>query len=299
MKESLNYNSLDADQVQCRACSHFCKIGPEKTGVCGVRQNLEGKLYLLPYGYAVALNMDPIEKKPLYHFLPGTYTYSFGTLGCNFRCSNCQNYEISQMFGLKGKAEEYGKMEWGYGILPRDMVEGAMRNNCPSISYTYNEPTVFLEYALDTMKIAQENGLKNVWVSNGFMSEEILDLITPYLDAVNIDLKSFEDEFYVKNCGARLEPVLENCKKLAQSGVWMEVTTLIIPTLSDEPEMLKKIAGFIKEELGEEVPWHVSAFSGAMSWKLQHLPSTPAGKVREAEKIGKEAGLKNVYAGNI
>lgn len=295
----MNYKQLDSDWVQCRACSHFCKIKPGQTGICGVRQNLEGKLYSLVYGWAVALHMDPIEKKPLYHFLPGSYTYSFGTLGCNFRCANCQNYEISQIFGLKGRAEEYEKLEWGYGILPEKIVAGAEQNNCPSISYTYNEPTVFLEYALDTMKLARKQGLKNVWVSNGFMSDETLNLVTPYLDAVNIDLKSFEDEFYQKNCGGRSEPVLETCRKLARADVWLEVTTLMIPTLSDDPDMLKNIARFIKEELGEDTPWHISAFSGFMSWKLKDLPDTSVKKIREAEQIGKKAGLKNVYPGNI
>ncbi len=295
----MNYKQLDSGWVQCRACSHFCKIKSGQTGICGVRQNLEGKLYSLVYGWAVALHMDPIEKKPLYHFLPGSYTYSFGTLGCNFRCANCQNYDISQMFNLKGRVEEYEKLEWGYGILPEKIVAGAEQNNCPSISYTYNEPTVFLEYALDTMKLARDKGIKNTWVSNGFMSDETLDLVIPYLDAANIDLKSFDDGFYQKNCGGGLEPVLETCRKLARANVWLEITTLIIPTLSDDPDMLKNIARFIKEELGEDTPWHISAFSGFMSWKLKDLPGTSVKKIREAEQIGREAGLKNVYAGNI
>lgn len=256
-------------------------------------------LNLLTYGKAIALHIDPIEKKPFFHFLPGSYAYSFGTLGCNFRCDNCQNYDISQMFGYKGKVEEYRKFDWGFEMLPEEIVKEAIKNNCKSIAYTYNEPTIFLEYALDTMKLAKEKGLKNVWVSNGYMSREALDSILPWLDAINVDIKSFDDNFYKTNCGARLEPVLENCKYLAQKAVWLEITTLIIPGLSDDEKMLKRIARFIKKELGDFIVWHVSAFSGAISWKLQHLPDTPAKTIKKAHEIGRKEGLKYVYAGNV
>lgn len=299
MKECINYKKINADTLECRTCSHFCKISEGRTGICGIRQNLKGKLYLLVHGRAIAVNIDPVEKKPLFHFMPGSLAYSVGTIGCNFRCDNCQNFDISQMYGLKGRVEEYSRLNWGYDLSPEKIVEEAIDSGCQSIAYTYNEPTIWTEYALDTMKLAHERGLKNVWVSNGFMSDETLDAIIPHLDAINVDIKSFDDEFYQSNCGARVAPVLENCKRLVREGVWTEITTLIIPTLSDSPEMLKEIAGFIKDELGDFVPWHVSAFSGTISWKLQHLPNTPVETVKKAFEIGKNAGLKYVYAGNI
>lgn len=293
------YEKLGNKAVQCLTCSHFCKIQPKRAGICGVRQNMDGKLYALNYGKAVAINIDPIEKKPLFHFLPGSLSYSLATIGCNFRCANCQNYDISQMYGAKGRVEEYGKIYWGEDLSPGKIVQEAIKNKCLSISYTYTEPTIFLEYALDTMKIAQKKGLKNVWVSNDFMSDKTIDMIAPYLDAINVDIKSFDDEFYKSNCGARVQPVLNNCKRLVKEKIWLEVTTLIIPTLSDDEGMLRQIAKFIKSELGDFVPWHISAFSGAISWKLQHLPDTPLSIIQKAYKIGKEEGLKYVYGGNV
>lgn len=294
-----NYKKIGKDKIQCIACNHYCAIKEGRVGTCGVRQNLGGELKLLVYGKAAAVNVDPIEKKPLYHFLPGSKSFSFGTVGCNFRCDNCQNFDISQISGFKGQLEKYKNMRLGYDFPPEEIVKKAVENHCRSIAYTYNEPTIFLEYALDTMKLAREKDLKNVWVSNGFMSPEVLEQILPWLDAVNVDLKSFEDEFYRKHCGAGLDPVLENLKKIAESKTWLEVTTLLIPGLSDDRENLQKIAGFIKNELGEEVPWHISAFSGAISWKLRDYPETSAEKMKEAYQIGFEAGLKYVYAGNI
>jgi pyruvate formate lyase activating enzyme len=270
-----------------------------RNGICGIRQNIKNKLYLLAYGKAIAANIDPIEKKPLFHFLPGSQAYSVGTIGCNFRCGNCQNFDISQMFGHKGKAEEYERLNWGYEMSPEKIVEEALESGCQSIAYTYNEPTIWAEYALDTMKLAKSRGIKNVWVSNGFMSPETLDAIIPYLDAINVDIKSFDDEFYKSNCGARVAPVLENCKKLVRKNVWLEVTTLIIPTLSDDRKMLESIARFIKKELGDYAPWHLSAFSAGISWKLQNLPDTEIETVSSAHEIGKIAGLKYVYAGNV
>ena len=298
MKESILYEKLKGGLVKCKTCSHFCVIAPGKRGICGVRENIDGKLYFLAYGRAIAANIDPVEKKPLYHFLPGTFTFSIATVGCNLRCGNCQNWQISQFpkntKTIRGTIEKSGE-----NLPPKKIVELAKENNYPSISYTYTEPTIFLEYALDTMKLARKAGLKNIWVSNGFMSKETLKLAIPYLDAINIDIKSFDDKFYRENCGARLEPVLENCREIVKKKIWLEITTLIIPTLSDDEKMLKKIAGFIKNELGDFVPWHVSAFSGAISWKLQHLPETPVEKVRKAHEIGKKVGLKYVYTGNI
>ncbi|MDI6778145.1 MAG: AmmeMemoRadiSam system radical SAM enzyme [Patescibacteria group bacterium] len=298
MKESVLYEKLKNKAVKCKTCSHFCVIVPGKRGICGVRENIEGKLYFLTYGRAIAANIDPVEKKPLYHFLPGTFTFSIATVGCNLRCGNCQNWDISQFSKRPEVTREMIKTS-GENFPPEKIVELAKENNCPSISYTYTEPTIYLEYALDTMKLARYAGLKNIWVSNGFMSKETLKLVIPYLDAMNIDIKSFDDKFYRQNCGARLAPVLENCKEVVKNKIWLETTTLLIPTLSDEEKMLEKIAHFIKNELGDFVPWHVSAFSGAISWKLQHIPGTPVEKVRKACEIGKSAGLKHVYTGNI
>lgn len=298
MKEVLLYKKLKDKKVQCQTCSHFCTISPGKRGICGVRENRDGKLYLLVYGRAIACHIDPIEKKPFFHFLPGSVSLSVATVGCNFRCLNCQNYDISQAPKDPGiKSEEIQKM--GSDLPPEEIVEQALESKCPSISYTYTEPTIFLEYALDTMKLAKKKGLKNNWVTNGFMSEKTLRLIVPYLDAANVDLKSFSDKFYREVCGARLQPVLDNLKLMKKSGIWVEVTTLSIPTFSDKEEMFKKIAKFIKEGLGPETPWHITQFSGYISWQLQHLPSTPIEILEKARQIGLKAGLKYVYSGNV
>ncbi|MBU4298947.1 AmmeMemoRadiSam system radical SAM enzyme [Patescibacteria group bacterium] len=292
MKESYLYKKLKERKVQCQNCPHFCIIAPGKRGICGVRENINGKLYALNYGKAIAVNIDPIEKKPFSHFLPGSYSLSIATVGCNLKCKSCQNWNISQMPQLTGRIE-------GENLPPEEIVKMALKNNLPSISYTYVEPTIFLEYGLDTMKLAKKAGLKNCFVSNGFMSKEAAKLIIPYLDANNIDIKGFSDEFYKEICGGRLEPVLDTAKLMKKSGVWVEITTLAIPALSDSEEMFRGIAKFIYEELGPETPWHVSQFSGAISWKLRTLPDTSVKTLQKAWKIGKEAGLKYVYTGNI
>ena len=292
MKEVYFYKKLSNQRVQCQNCAHYCIIQDGKRGKCGVKENKDGKLYSLVYGKSCALNIDPIEKKPFFHFMPGSQSLSLATVGCNFRCLNCQNYDISQM------PQETGQVS-GEDLLPEKIVEIALKNNLPSISYTYTEPAVFSEYSLDTMKLAKKKGLKNNWVSNGFWSKELFDLISPYLDAANIDIKSFSEEFYKKVCGARLQPVLDTLKRLKDKKIWLEITTLAIPTLSDSKEMFRDIAKFIKEELGTETPWHISQFSGAISWKLQHLPETPVETLEMAYRIGKETGLKYVYTGNV
>ena len=294
MKESYLYKKLKNDKVQCLTCSHRCIITEGKKGICGARENIKGRLCAINYGRAIALNIDPIEKKPFFHFLPGTLSVSFAAAGCNFRCVNCQNWQISQ-----GPKIIKDFKNWGEKISPAEIVKIAKDNHCPSIAYTYTEPTIFLEYALDTMKLAKKENIKNVWVTNGFMSPETLKMITPYLDAANVDLKSFDNDFYQKYLGGRVEPVLENLKAIKRLGIWLEITTLIIPTLSDDLKMLEKIAKFISQELGKETPWHISAFSGFISWKLQHLPDTPLKKIHQAYDIGKKASLKYVYAGNV
>lgn len=298
MKESISYDKLDEKSVKCKTCSHYCIIAPGKRGICAVRENIDGELFFLAYGRAIAANIDPVEKKPLFHFMPGSPTFSIGTAGCNLQCGNCQNWNISQLGRNPDTALEIIEKS-GEDLSPEKIIDLAKNSNCPSVSFTYTEPTIFLEYALDTMKLAKKEGLKNIWVSNGFMSKETLKLIVPYLDAINIDIKSFEDKFYRENCAARLDPVLENCRAIVKNKIWLEITTLVIPNLSDDEGMLRKIAGFIKNELGDFVPWHVSAFSGAISWKLQDFPETTVEKIKRAYEIGKAAGLKYVYAGNI
>jgi len=300
MKEALLYKKLLDKKIQCLNCAHRCLILPSNRGICGVRENIDGKLYSLNYAKAIACHIDPIEKKPFFHFLPGSHSLSLATIGCNFRCDNCQNYSISQAPKIQNtKYKIQDTKIWGENLLPEEIVKMALENKLPSISYTYTEPTIFLEYALDTMKIAKSSGLKNTWVTNGFMSEEALNLIAPHLDAANVDLKSFDDKFYQKNCGAKLQPVLDSLKLMKKLGIWVEVTTLVIPGLSDSNENFNDIAQFIYKDLGPETPWHISKFSPEISWKLQHLPETSLKTIEKACQIGLEIGLKYVYSGNV
>lgn len=285
------WEKLEKNKTRCLACSHYCLIHSGKRGICGVRENKKGKLYSLVYGKAIAVNIDPIEKKPFFHFLPGTKSLSVATVGCNFRCDNCQNWSISQ--SPKMDKKEIGGEDWP----PSKIVKMAMDNKCPSISYTYTEPTIFAEYALDTMKLAKNYKLKNTWVSNGYMSAECIELIAPYLDAANIDLKSYQDKFYRTNCGGTLAPVLEAIKLLKKKNIWLEITTLVIPGLTDDMRMLQKIAGFVYNELGAETPWHVSQFIPA--YKLPQLTATPAETIKKICEMGHKAGLKYVYSGNL
>lgn len=293
MKECFLYKK-DGDYVQCQTCNHRCRIAPFKRGVCGVRENQKGKLYLLVYGRVIAENIDPIEKKPLYHFLPGTKSLSIATVGCNLKCDWCQNDDISQCTKEIDRNTILNKI--GAEMEPEQIVADAKKHNCPSISYTYTEPTIFLEFALDTMKLAKKAGLKNVWVSNGYMTEETLDLITPYLDAVNIDLKGFKEENYLKYSGAHLKPVLENIKKIFKRKIHLEVTTLIIPGVNDEEQELRRIAQFLAK-ISESIPWHLSRFFPA--YKMLDTPITQIETLKKAEEIGKFAGLKYVHLGNV
>jgi len=290
MKEAMFYEKLDGNAVKCNLCSHRCgRITNSKRGICGVRENRDGTLYSLVYGKVVARAVDPIEKKPLFHFLPGSNAYSIATVGCNFRCRNCQNFEISQM-------PRERNVIIGEDVTPEEIVAAAKRNRCESIAYTYTEPTIFFEYAYDIAKLASKEGIKNVFVTNGYITEEALVEIKHYLDAANIDLKSFSDEFYRKNCGARLSPVLDSIRLHKSLGIWIEITTLIIPTLTDSEKNLRKIAEFIKD-VGEEVPWHISRFHP--TYQLLDLPRTPIATLHKAREIGLEVGLRYVYEGNV
>ncbi len=290
MKKALLFEKLEKGKVRCAVCSHRCIILPERRGICGVRENHEGELYSLNYGKTVAFHVDPIEKKPLYHFMPGTRTYSFAASGCNFNCLWCQNWEISQISNMDQPVE-------GLEISPEEHVERALQSRCPSISYTYSEPTIFLEYALDTMKLGKEKGLKNIWVTNGYMTKETLDLIAPYLDAANVDFKGTNHEAYKKCCGGEAEPILETLKYLKKAGIHIEINTLIVPGINDRYEDLVFIAEFISSKLGSEVPWHISRFFPA--WKMLDTPVTPMETLEMAKKIGEKVGLKYIHIGNV
>ncbi|MDI6776681.1 MAG: AmmeMemoRadiSam system radical SAM enzyme [Syntrophales bacterium] len=289
MREAMLYEKMDDGKVKCHLCSHRCRIVPSKRGICGVRENREGILYTLVYGMIVAENVDPIEKKPLFHLWPGSRSFSIATVGCNFRCSFCQNHDISQI------PRETGNIA-GRETSPVDVVERAVRTGSRTIAYTYTEPTVFFEFAYDIARIAHERGLKNVFVTNGFMTEETLEVIAPYLDAANVDMKSFQDDFYKKRCGARLTPVLTSLRKMKSLGIWVEVTTLLIPGLNDSEEELRQIAEFIYS-IGAETPWHISRFHP--QYKMNTLPLTPVETIHQAARIGKACGLKYVYVGNV
>ena len=288
MKECYLYTKLEKEKIRCDLCNHRCVINEDETGKCFVRKNVNGKLYSLVYGKLIAENVDPIEKKPLFHFLPGTYSYSIATVGCNFKCFFCQNYQISQMPSDENYID--GKL-----TSPEAIVQNALKYNCKSISYTYTEPTVYFELAYDTSVLAKKNNLKNVFVTNGFMTKEALDMIAPYLDAANVDLKSFSDEFYKKYIGGRLAPVLENIKHMKKLNIWVEVTTLLIPGLNDSVDELTQIAKFLKE-INKNIPWHLSAYYPQYK---SNIPPTSFDSIKKAVEIGKSIGLSYVYGGNV
>lgn len=290
MKESMFYKPMSEHGVRCNLCLHHCKIKENKRGVCGVRENRDGKLYSLVYGKIIAEHIDPIEKKPLFNFLPGSKAFSIGTVGCNFRCKYCQNFDISQY------PHNHGGEIIGQDRTPEQIVTAAKASGCETIAYTYTESTIFYEFAYDTAILAQNEGIKNVFVSNGYMSPEAVQQIAPYLDAINIDLKAFTDRFYRHICGARLKPVLETIQQMKELGVWVEVTTLIIPGLNDGEQELRDIAHYI-ESIDSNIPWHVSQFYPAN--KLLDRPRTPLAALRRAREIGMEEGLRYVYEGNV
>lgn len=289
MKEAMLYEKLEEKKVRCHLCAHGCTIKDGRRGICAVRENRDGTLYSLVYGRVISMHIDPIEKKPLFHFLPGSTSFSLATVGCNFHCTHCQNYEISQY-----PKEHEGDIP-GQHITPEAIVDAAEGNGCESISYTYTEPTIFFEFAYDCARLAHEKGIKNVFVSNGYTSPEATRLIAPYLDGNNIDLKG-NDEHYKKICGARLEPVKETIRLMKELGVWVEVTTLIIPDHNDSEEDLGNIAEFIKS-VDPSIPWHVTQFYP--TYKLIDKPRTPVKTLRRAREIGFETGLKYVYEGNV
>jgi pyruvate formate lyase activating enzyme len=290
MQEARFYEKAADGRVHCHLCAHECKIEPGKRGICQVRENREGTLYSLVYGMLVAENLDPIEKKPLFHFLPGSRSYSIATGGCNFQCLHCQNYDISQF-----PRRHEGRIP-GVPRTPEAIVAAAAQNRAATISYTYTEPTIFMEFALDTARLAKARGIRNVFVSNGFMTEVSATAMAEVIDADNVDLKSFREDFYRKVCKAKLQPVLDTIARLKRLGVWLEVTTLVIPGLNDSEEELREIAEFIKG-VGPEIPWHVSAFYP--TYQMLDRPRTPAATLLQARDLGLAAGLRYVYTGNI
>jgi len=299
------YKKLSNDTVRCTACRHYCVIPNGQTGICGIRQNKHGELHLLVYGNAVAAHIDPVEKKPLFHFLPDSEIFSIVTVGCNFACQFCQNWDISQAAqDFKKSLSREGNLDkldveitkFGYELPPDKIVEYCKQKKIPSIAFTYNEPSIFFEYTFDTAKIARDAGIKTVYVSNGYASTEAVDKIAPYLDAVNVDLKAFTEEFYNKTCQAKLQPVLASIKYYHQKGIWLEITTLVIPGENDSPKELQQIAEFISSK-SPYIPWQVSSFSPA--YKMLDKGRTPSSTLKKAYELGKKAGLKFVYVGNV
>jgi len=290
MREAMFYQREgEGGRVRCGLCRFRCLIGNGERGICSVRENREGVLYSLNYGRLCAEHVDPIEKKPLFHVMPGSRSYSIAAVGCNFRCRHCQNYSISQV--------ERNAPIRGEQATPQEVVQRALDSDCSSISYTYTEPTIYFEFAFETARLARQAGLKNIFVTNGYISREALEEIAPFLDAANIDLKGFSEEFYRDFVHARLAEVLESIVEYRRLGIWIELTTLIIPGLNDSDAELREIAGFIANRLGPDTPWHVSQFYP--TYRLTDRPRTPVATLRKAREIGLAAGLRYVYEGNV
>jgi len=275
------------ESIVCLLCQHACKLKEGQVGICGVNQNVEDKLKTLVYGHPIALNVDPVEKKPLYHLLPGSKVLSFGTVGCNFKCPFCQNWDISQTNSINKNIE----------VSPEQMVELALKEGASAIAYTYNEPTIFYPYAKDIGVLAKEKGLKNIFVSNGFETAQVVEDMATWVDAANIDLKSWDESYYKKVLKGGLEAVKETLRHMVKVGIWVEVTTLLIEGDNDIDEALEQMAAFIANDLGVDVPWHLSAFYP--NYKMSEHQATGIETLQRAERIGKKAGLKHIYLGNV
>lgn len=289
MKESSLYKKLEDQKVRCLICAHSCTLASGKRGVCGVQENQDGCLMSLVYGKAIALNVDPIEKKPLFHFYPGTKSFSIATVGCNMRCLNCQNSDISQMVRDENRIQ-------GQDAPPDVIVQAAIDQQCKTIAYTYTEPAVYFDYALDTARLAHEKGIKNIFVTNGYLTQEALKAAAPHLDGANVDLKSFNDQTYRDICGARIQPVLDSIRFMKELGIWVEITTLLIPGINDSEDELKTIADFI-QSCDPGIPWHISRFHP--TYRMMDIPPTSIEAVQRACEIGFEEGLRFVYTGNV
>lgn len=297
MKDCVLFTKLSDNVVECKACSHRCKIKDGNTGICAVRKNYHGILKLLVWDKPIGVQVDPVEKKPLFHFLPGSSIFSLGTYGCNFGCLFCQNATTSQLSKTDQWKGMYTKFlnqleEWP----AKKIISYCIKNNIPSIAFTYNEPSIFAEYAIDVMKLAKKECIKGIFVSNGYQTKECLSYIGPYIDAYNIDLKSFSDLFYQSICKAKLQPVLDTIQHIYKIGKWMEITTLVIDGKNDSDEQLSHIAKFIAS-VSPDIPWHLSACHP--EYKMMDIRVTPKRTLKWAYEIGKQAGLRYVYLGNI
>lgn len=286
MKEASYYESLENKKILCNLCPHHCIISAGKTGICKVRKNIDGTLYSLVYAKPITQSADPIEKKPLFHFHPGSKSFSIATVGCNMHCLHCQNADISQV-----KKDIFPTEK----VSAEEIVNAAKKSGSKSIAYTYTEPTIYYEYAYDIAIKAHEKDLKNVFVTNGYIEKEPLEKIAPFLDAANIDLKGMTEDFYTNICGAKLQPVLDAIKHYYDLGIWIEITTLIIPDYNDDTDTLTKIAEFIAN-LDVSIPWHVTGFYP--TYKLTDATPTPVSTLQRAVEIGKKAGLLYIYQGN-
>jgi len=289
--EAVLWEQLEEKAVKCNLCNHRCRIKDGAVGVCQVRRNDDGVLYSLSYDSVCSTGIDPIEKKPLFQFQPGQMSFSIATPGCNFRCDFCQNWQISQYPRIHGSLS-------GQAITPEQIVNAALQHDCSSIAYTYTEPTIFMELCADCGRLAHTKGLANVFVSNGYMTIEAIEFASEFLDGINVDLKSFSEEFYQDVCKAKLQPVLDTLRYIAgNTNIWLEVTTLVVPGLNDSDEELKQIADFIARELGPHVPWHVSRYHPDFE-RTQGSP-TPKETLEKAYNFGKDAGLHYIYVGNL
>ncbi len=284
------YSPLEDGKLRCELCAHRCLIPPGQKGLCRVRENRDGELIALSYGRLIAAHVDPIEKKPLYHFLPGSLSYSISSPGCNFRCQWCQNADISQISSVN--APEKPRF-----VSPERVVEAALDSGCKSIAYTYTEPTLSFEYNLAVSQLAREMGLRNIYVTNGYMTAEMLALSIPTLDAANVDIKAFDEAIHKRYTGARLQPVLETCEALFKAGVWLEITTLLVPSVNDDEAQLLGLAEFIAVRLSPDVPWHISRYFPQPQFR--HIPPTSPERIYHAMDVGRKAGLRYVYGGNM
>jgi pyruvate formate lyase activating enzyme len=281
------YRYKNDHSITCILCKHYCTLKDDGHGICGINYNINGELVNKTYGHPSALHIDPIEKKPLYHFLPGSQSLSLGTVGCNFRCPFCQNYEISQTTEVNEAAN----------YPPEKIVALALEHNCESVSYTYNEPTIWYPYAKDIGLLAKEKGLKNVFVSSGFESHEVLEDMKSWVDAANIDLKSFSHDYYKKVLKTDLDGVLESLQEFAKSDIWLEITTLLIQGVNDMDREIEMMAKFISSQLGSKIPWHLSAFHP--DYKMRDTPSTTIESLEKAKSIAQTYGIEYIYLGNV
>jgi pyruvate formate lyase activating enzyme len=288
VREAMYYKKLEEKRIECELCPRGCKVAPKERGYCGVRENIDGRYVTLVYGRACSANVDPIEKKPLYHFLPGTKAYSIATAGCNIECKFCQNWEISQF-----RPEQVRSIN----LPPETLVSEAKKRGIESIAFTYSEPVIFYEYMLETAKLAKVEGVKTVMISNGYIKEKPMAELCEHLSGVKIDLKAFTEKFYSETCSGKLQPVLDTLKLLRDKGIWYELVVLVIPTLNDGKDEITRMCKWVYDELGPDVPIHFSRFHP--TYKIKNLPPTPISTISSARNIAIKAGLNYAYVGNI